>query len=335
MKQLHLILFFTALFSFSAAAQTGSGDKKCNDCHSKLVEKKMQHQPVTENCNKCHTPNGKEHPQEDVEAFALTQKMPALCFTCHQNKYEEAIVHPPVSDGDCLACHEVHSANENHLTSPALPKLCYFCHTDLKETVTASAVVHGVMNDSKSCINCHSPHASAQKKILLKEEQALCFSCHNKPVTNGSRTIANMQQLIEGSKYVHGAIDNGCIACHNPHASNNQNMLIAAFPKGNYAPGKKESYALCMECHEKTLIEDATSEETGFRNGDQNLHFVHVTKDKGRSCTNCHNVHASNNLFLLADKVKYGEWEMPVRFKRIDKGGSCAPGCHTEKSYKR
>ena len=319
-----------------AAAQTASGSKKCTDCHNKLVEKKFMHGPVGENCDKCHQSNGKAHPnEEEDEAFTLSQKMPALCYTCHENTFQQEFKHSPFDEGDCLSCHEIHSSNQPQLIAQLPPNLCYFCHTDLKESVEKATTVHAVVNDGKSCLNCHSPHASAEKKILIAEEQKLCLSCHDKPVTAGTRTIQNMKETIEGRKYVHGAIDNGCTACHNPHASSNQNILKLAYPVSNYAQGKVANYALCFDCHEKGLLEDPKFEDTGFRDGERNLHYVHINKDKGRSCFNCHDVHASNNLFLIADKIKFGEWQLPVRWQKVDKGGSCSPGCHGEKKYQR
>ena len=332
-----IIVLFLAALTIDVPAQKSAGVKTCMDCHGKVVEKKVPHKPVTEGCGKCHTSNGKKHPLEDVAGFTLTLKVPQLCFSCHENKYQDAHVHRPVTDGDCGACHDAHSSNEKHLTSILPPKQCYFCHTDLKDSVAKASLVHGAMNDSLTCLRCHNPHATPEKKLLISEEKTLCFSCHNKPIKKDKRTIQNMKHFIETSKYVHGTIDNnGCAVCHNPHASDNGNLLRASFPSSNYAPGKKENYNQCFpSCHESTMIEDSVSRETGFRNGSKNLHYLHVVKEKGRSCTNCHNVHASNNLYLLEDKVKFGEWDMPLLFKRIDKGGSCTPGCHREKSYQR
>jgi predicted CXXCH cytochrome family protein len=334
---LRIFVFLITLSTIKVFAQDAVVEKKCIDCHTKVTSKKIKHKPVAEGCDKCHISNGQKHPQEDVEGFVLTKKIPLLCFSCHKNQYKESSVHKPVGEGDCLSCHPAHSADEAHLTALPSPKQCYFCHTELKDTVSKASVLHGAMNDSLSCLVCHSPHASSQKKILLLEEKALCFSCHDKPVKKEARVIPDMKKYIEKNKYVHGAIDNnGCVICHDPHAAKNEKLLVSSFPPGNYAGGRKENYKLCFaSCHETTLIEDSLTKETGFRNGNVNLHYLHVTKEKGRSCENCHDAHASNNLYLLADKVKFGSWQMPVGFKRIEKGGTCAPGCHSEKTYRK
>lgn len=339
MKPVFLLLSLCMLFvSAELFGQTDTVVNKCFECHGKFMEKKFVHNPVKEACAKCHQSNGKQHPLEDVEGFSLVKEVPQLCYSCHEEKnILKEVVHSPLKEGDCFSCHDNHSSKGEHLLSASLPGLCYSCHTDLQNKVDTAAVVHGAMKEQKVCLNCHSPHSSAEKKILVQAEPDLCFSCHDKPIKVGQHTVPNMKDLIVNSKYLHGAIDNnGCSACHDPHASQNSNLLSKSFPSGNYAPLKKDSYSLCLDCHESALYEDAeTTESTGFRNGSKNMHFLHVNKEKGRTCNNCHNVHASNNLFLISDKVSFGSWEMPMKFTKLPKGGSCAPGCHTEKKYER
>lgn len=333
------LLIVLALFSANAAfSQAALTENKCLECHSKLISKPVQHSPVALNCGSCHQSNGKEHPKEDEEGFKLTKEIPALCFSCHdQATIMKEEVHPPLKEGDCLSCHDVHSSKNEHLVSALPPALCYSCHNDLETAVKESKTPHKALFEGNSCGNCHSPHSSAEKKILIKPQVELCLSCHNKEMKSSGRVIPNMKMNLQRSKYVHGAIENnGCTACHNPHASNNNSLLQKPFPVGNYSAVNKTTYDLCMECHDKTLYEDAkTTESTGFRNGENNLHFIHVNKEKGRTCLNCHNPHASNSLFLITDKAKFGNWNMPIKFNKLPKGGSCAPGCHGEKTYTR
>jgi predicted CXXCH cytochrome family protein len=339
MKRFFLaILISSLLVNIEVDGQDSTLVNKCLECHGKLAEKKVIHKPVKDECGKCHQSNGKEHPKEDVEGFTLIKEVPQLCYSCHDEKnIVKEQVHPPVKEGDCLSCHAVHSSNAEHLLSAAPPGLCYSCHNDLQKTIETASVEHRAVKEGKFCMNCHSPHSSSEKKILIKQQPDLCLACHDKTITIGDRTIQNMKTLLARSKYVHGAIENnGCTACHNPHASENKFLLTKSFPSGNYSSAQKKNYDLCMDCHESALFEDEkTTESTGFRNGDKNLHFVHVNKEKGRTCINCHNVHASNNLFLIADKAKFGQWDMPINFNKLPKGGSCSPGCHGEKKYER
>ncbi len=76
-----------------------------------------------------------------------------------------------------------------------------------------------------------------------------------------------------------------------------------------------------------------TESATDFRNGDTNLHFLHVNKEKGRTCRACHDTHGSNRPKHVTEGVPFGSWEIPINFQETPKGGSCAPGCHAERDY--
>ncbi len=68
------------------------------------------------------------------------------------------------------------------------------------------------------------------------------------------------------------------------------------YPPIFYAPFSEENYDLGFGRHEKTLVLTSKTEDlTDFRNGDLNLHFLHVNKERrGRTCRACHQTHASN-----------------------------------------
>jgi hypothetical protein len=76
---------------------------------------------------------------------------------------------------------------------------------------------------------------------------------------------------------------------------------------------------------------------TRFRNGEVNLHWLHVNREKGRTCRACHEVHASKNPFHIRDAVPFGSkgWLIEIKFKQTTNGGSCSPGCHSDKTYDR
>ena len=245
-------------------------------------------------------------------------------------------VHPPFQN-NCLNCHNQHSSNEEKLLDLTPQNLCVSCHDDMQNKIDKATTVHGAITDKRSCINCHSPHASNEKKFLIKDVKTLCLSCHDRTYTTGPRKVANISQILEKSKNIHGAIEKvGCVGCHDPHASSNPFLLNKAFPSGSYAPANKENFALCFNCHKSELIEkQVTTTATGFRNGDKNLHFVHINGEKGRSCVICHNPHGSNNEHLINDKTQFGTWEMPLKYQSTENGGSCSPGCHAERKYER
>lgn len=77
---------------------------------------------------------------------------------------------------------------------------------------------------------------------------------------------------------------------------------------------------------------------TNFRDGDLNLHYLHVNRDKkGRSCRTCHEIHGSDLPAHVATSVPFegSGWPLPIGFKKTPSGGSCAPGCHKPYGYDR
>lgn len=262
------------------------------------------------------------------------------CTDCHAAIIAKPVVHA-AAEG-CDNCHQ--ATGQEHpkagitgfKLADKIPGLCYSCHSDQKDKFDKLSRKHGPLQDAKSCLNCHSPHASDGKKLTPVDDDKLCFTCHNKQIKTGNRKIENMKKLIEGSKFVHSAIGSGCASCHLVHGSVTHDLLNGAFPVAEYIPANKDTFALCFSCHDAELLTaQATTSATGFRNGEKNLHFVHINGSKGRNCKFCHNLHASDNKFNINESVKFGNMTMKVNFKDNEKGGSCFPGCHGEKQYTR
>lgn len=94
----------------------------------------------------------------------------------------------------------------------------------------------------------------------------------------------------------------------------------------------------CFRCHGQGLVlDERTTTSTRFRNGDRNLHHLHVHRKKGRSCGVCHDIHAPDLPSQVRESVLFGpsEWELPIGFRKSANGGMCGPGCHRAKSYRR
>jgi predicted CXXCH cytochrome family protein len=272
-----------------------------------------------------------------TKALAEEQK----CTDCHSDLLESTLQHGPAAES-CENCHTVNLKDHTENGARGLnlvknmPDLCYKCHTEVKTDLDAAPNVHEAMNLENSCTACHSPHSSDEKKLLVSQQKKLCLSCHNKDATSKGEKATNIKSLLASAKVIHPPVENGCVVCHQPHASPNNYLLISSFPKGNYAPAVRDTFGLCWECHDSDLLELAkTDAATEFRDGDRNLHFIHMNGKKSRSCVICHNVHASANEHLIEDKVKFGDWELPIRFIPVENGGSCFPGCHSEKKYTR
>ncbi len=306
----------------------------CAECHDmSMTEKPVKHSPVANgSCSSCHDPH-----QSDNSGL-LRVEPPDLCLQCHESVKEEsglANQHYPFEE-DCSYCHETHSSDQPGLLIEKSPELCYECH-DMESTVESAKVIHKVINEKKGCANCHSPHASEQGMLLIEQENDLCLSCHSKTIKTVEKNILNIGQQLEKSTFIHYAIEmDGCTACHNPHVSENFSLLNGSFPEGLYSEAKAENFALCFTCHESEILtSEISSTATYFRNGDQNLHFVHINGDKGRNCNVCHEMHGSVNEHLIRESVWFGNWEMPIEYTSDENGGSCNTGCHAKKNYSR
>ena len=132
-------------------------DKTCLECHSDLMSLKRKHKPATEGCDKCHTPNGKEHPLENVKGFSFVKEVPALCYTCHEDIKTKKNIHKPARDGKCVDCHSPHSSkNKKLLTTKKSRDLCKECH-DLK--IPETNIIHNPVKGGR-CHKCHDPHQS-------------------------------------------------------------------------------------------------------------------------------------------------------------------------------
>lgn len=316
-----------------------AGARLCFQCHpDNMIKQKVLHPPfASEDCSGCH-----DNHESDFTA-RLVQDPKTLCFTCHPDKEEglkqaTKVIHYPVKDS-CLNCHNPHGSPNKAMLSAAVPELCSTCHPNEVLLAQKSVTQHSPVLEGRMCLNCHDPHFADQKALLPKEQMSLCLGCHDKELVTKTGQIMNMNAFLDANKNGHGPLRNrDCTTCHNPHGSDYWRMLVKYYPREFYTAYSDGKYALCFSCHNKAAFTDRlTKTSTGFRNGNKNLHFVHVNKiAKGRTCRACHEVHAdSGSPKHVKDKVGFGYWTMPMNFQTTKNGGSCAPGCHGEKNYAR
>jgi predicted CXXCH cytochrome family protein len=243
---------------------------------------------------------------------------------CHGPILEGKNAHPPTES--CESCHESTASphpqqgKKTFKLGAEQPDLCTTCH----EALGTKGHVHPPVKDG-TCTTCHDPHSSDHAGLLLKPEKDTCVGCH-------------AGVLRKGATVLHGPIAEGrCTPCHDPHGSQHAGLLVDRYPAEPYAPYTDQEYALCFGCHGRDLLRyPDTSSATNFRDGERNLHFLHVNDEKkGRSCALCHESHAGRNAVLVADSVPFGTWQLPLKFEKTETGGSCAPGCHRPYAYKR
>ncbi len=318
--------------------KTDTVEQTCATCHA-IPLQKYAHEPFLKGqCTVCHQP----HQADNAKLLRIGDKS-KQCFSCHSDlgtsMATASVVHKPASQ-DCNTCHNPHTTAFPHHLKVAVDQNCLSCHEDIRKHVDQSNVKHAAMVTGDRCANCHNPHASNQPKLLAQRMDQTCMTCHDKPVTaSDGHTIQNMKPVLS-SQFLHGPIKTGsCSACHDPHGSKFPNLLEKNFPKSFYTSFDVAKYDLCFGCHNSQItLKEQAGGLTNFRDGDRNLHFVHVNRDdKGRTCKTCHSIHGSNLPNHMASEVPFegSNWAMPIEFVKKENGGSCAPGCHVPKTYSR
>ena len=123
-----------------AAAAAGEG--------SAALVQASKHAPYAEKrCDDCH---------DKSKQSGLIKPAEKLCFMCHPDILAGANVHGPAAVGDCLECHEPHSAPRPALLKMDKAQLCIFCH---KERRVADAMHQRLASKGMFCMDCHDPHA--------------------------------------------------------------------------------------------------------------------------------------------------------------------------------
>jgi predicted CXXCH cytochrome family protein len=303
----------------------GNADQLCYLCHERnKADKKYVHGPVgAGDCNVCHNPHASPF------KFQLSGKGSDVCFSCHEDRkaeFNRKHVHKPAAES-CTLCHDPHTGPGKFVLKDEPPKLCYKCHQKVEKDFKA-AVIHKPAATGE-CAKCHTPHASDYPRQLQKPGTDLCYLCHTA-----------QRDQVKNAKHKHGPVVQGdCAACHNPHGAPNPLLMRKYFPREFYNAYSTDKYALCFECHNKDIaLSQRTTTLTSFRDGDLNLHFLHVNKPRnGRSCKACHEAHASNQDKHIRIEVPFGSggYSYPILFTKTSSGGTCVVGCHANKTYKR
>lgn len=310
--------------------------EQCAECHDTTKHKAYLHGPVAVGeCTVCHDSHSSNYPD------LIKVEPKELCFSCHVMTAEELqqyeYVHEPAK-GDCTGCHDPHGASNAQMIKDGSSQVCFSCHKDIQKISETAKVKHDMITEEGGCLQCHTPHASTVKNLLKHDPETLCMTCHSEPQNVSEKEILAPFKELDGKKFMHGPVaDKNCNGCHKAHGSDHFRLLTEDYPPQFYAPFAVERYNLCFSCHpEAVSLTDKTSDLTAFRNGSQNLHYLHVNKDpRGRTCRACHQTHASNLPKHIRKSVPYGMWELPVQFKKTESGGYCAPGCHVAKAYDR
>ena len=163
------------------------------------------------------------------------------CAQCHTDQTEHFagasharlnLTDEKVGDTGCEACHgpgSLHAAaggGKGTIVNPRKsPETCFQCHLD-KRAQFSLPNSHQVLNGKMGCADCHEVHkgnAIVGTGADLEAQNATCTKCHT--------------QQKGPFVFEHSAMREGCVACHNPHGTINQKMLVA------------RDANLCLRCH--------------------------------------------------------------------------------------
>ncbi len=359
------LIFVLSGYGWMAASRAQAADNQpvCIECHDNKQNAKFVHPPALDGeCEMCHTPTPK-HLEDGGPGGMKTNRTASACYQCHDPKNTGKVVHPALEmEGECIQCHNPHGSDNKYFLVKPVDKLCFECHNPVPADA-AKGSEHTVVTDGKACLNCHNPHSSDNPSLLIASPKTLCLGCHDREIVEKEpneepHTIPNIKAMVEGP-YPHPAAvtEDGCLSCHLPHGSSEEDLLNAPFPASNYnqyVPGNdktKNTYALCFTCHDKAMLNEKISAgDTGFQNDTvrngvvvrENLHWFHVVdaagseyKDRGRSCNICHSPHGSTQPHLIRTSWTMRTFHPVIVYESKPDGGECLKSCHAPKRYRR
>lgn len=314
--------------SFSRRHGNVRGDRApCISCHDphRSTEAKLllprRHRPLAfGRCDSCHRSDGR-----------LQRPAPQLCKGCHQGEqFAGRIVHAPVKDGDCLACHDPHASREPWL---------------LKEPYSASRRI-GSLGEVALCLGCHDRdalvgdrpggtlfragganyhalHVSGPARGPAGRGGGLsCRNCHHAHSSEGPRLVR--RELDCGGvpclvmDYRRSSTGGACLSgCHGPQS---YAFLGAPEPPRPEPPGparpelprqselERSINKRCVGCHQQDIRRFAKAS-------------IHAPVRAG-ACTFCHIDHGPENRLILLNR------EDRVCGRCHDLSGPAARGAH-------
>jgi predicted CXXCH cytochrome family protein len=265
----------------------------------------------------------------------------ATCLTtdCHTDITKKKYMHYVASDGLlCIVCHKVPDESTHAFELRGKGSvLCFMCHD---ENNFKGITLHGPVTEGK-CLECHQPHGSDISAHVRADQPKLCLDCHSIEImdTKGIPLPSTKELFDDKDMNLHKPFAEGkCTACHLPHPADTYRRFKGNYPGQFYASYTDETYESCLRCHEdlsRRLSQPRTLTDTGFRNGNLDLHYRHVNRAKGRTCRTCHQHHGSRNPKLVSEAFTFGKKRLTIEYGKTETGGTCEPGCHVPTQYDR
>jgi predicted CXXCH cytochrome family protein len=236
---------------------------------------------LPKSCGACHD----LHKTAPIEPLGLEGQ--ESCAVCHRNILEKAKKkHSSTANNLCLTCHQL-SVKPWRIGFPGsnIEETCLACHTG-KRDWRSRKYVHGPLKVG-GCTLCHNPHGDENRHQLWADgAAALCVACHSDK--------EDLMQKERRPVFVHGIIHGpGCVACHDPHATNHQFML------------HKPVNELCVSCHP-----GLAGITRGHPVGGHPVAGPDERRRKGRelSCVSCHDPHGTPHPDLLFETYLGGQF---------------------------
>lgn len=166
------------------------------------------------------------------------------CYDCHTNISRVFPSSPHARlhfDGaamqDQVGCESCHGPGSRHvalgggrgqfIVNPRQdPSACYTCHVETHAEFRLPQH-HPIPEGQMNCVQCHDPHGMDIMKpaggLAMARRNESCANCH----------LEQARPVV----FEHEALREGCTACHQPHGSINDKMLVA------------RDNNLCLRCH--------------------------------------------------------------------------------------
>ncbi|BBB32610.1 cytochrome c family protein [Thermotomaculum hydrothermale] len=267
MKKIKFCFAILAIVLTPYILKANVGSETCIECHDD-IEQPILHTPHNEkngvSCEDCHG-SGDRHADdpstENINTFkgVSPKKINQICLKCHSSFNYSHSSHFS-KNKSCLSCHTMAHTGKylegkkkpsEKLLITSNSKLCLNCHKELNAKINMP-YHHPAGEYSNLCLNCHNPHETYRelRTHLIKKK---CEKCHAE--NKGPYIFPHLANERKG-----------CIECHDPHGSNNANLLRF-----------NSTRLLCLSCHA-----DAPA-------------FHNQWDIRYRNCTACHNaIHGSN-----------------------------------------
>jgi DmsE family decaheme c-type cytochrome len=225
-----------------------AGSDVCGACHTTSYrhEQRIVHgrrllsferRGKARNCEGCHGP-AKAHAEDPIGGPKMPdigtetpERFNAMCLQCHDKrlrKHEWRRSEHNTGRIHCYQCHNLAKGTGSTHLAKDEPDLCLDCHRGMRAKFALNSH-HPVIREGRMrCSDCHDVHE--QQALPVGDSERIrrqCTQCHKQ----------QRGPYIFEHGAISGGLSDGCLDCHQPHASPNRDLL------------KITGRGLCLSCH--------------------------------------------------------------------------------------